>query len=678
MRKVSWISGLLGLLSSGAWALEMEVPETLPDEPFDIRAARFEYTNDTFYASGGVTGRFENVVMTADHLSGNPDSGDLHVEGDIHVERGKVIWDGSTLDYNYITDVGNFGPSTFNVDPILMSVGRIERVSTNEYLLHDATFTTCPKEGHPHYRIAVKDARLVDNKYLNAKGATFYVGNVPVFYFPFWRQTLGASVFTFKLGQSSEWGAYGMVRATIPLSAESESLTDLNIYTRRGVGLGQGFRWNSEESTGTASAFYLADQDPHAKYSDPEIGTDRYRLKLEEIYRFSDTHYVNTKWNYLSDPEVLKEYNRSEYRYYPQPENYASWVYGNRLGASEVFVNHRLNDFYNNTDRVEWLGDLYRMRLGNSPLYFQSANRMAYLEQVFSDTNLTDRIDSVRLDSANALYLPHRFGVVNVIPRAVLRGTYYSKSAVGTSDEFRGIYGAGMEVSMQAAKTLSEAGRWYGTGLRHTLEPYLDYSYAGSSVETNRLYQFDSLDALGDENRVRLGLRNLLQTKRGDRVVRLVDLDVYTHYLFDRNGSDADFDSLFVAARFPLTDRIVFDVDGELDWNAGAIPFLNSRFAYRRNDEILISLEHLYRAAENQSLWSPRVDLYPDERFSLFGYGRYDDRQGELEEIAIGGYVSRCCMRYGLGVHLYDDGEASLMFSIGLSAFPEASISSGL
>ena len=56
---------------------------------------------------------------------------------------------------------------------------------------------------------------------------------------------------------------------------------------------------------------------------------------------------------------------------------------------------------------------------------------------------------------------------------------------------------------------------------------------------------------------------------------------------------------------------------------------------------------------------------------------RYEDRTADFDEFAIGGYVNRCCMRYGLGYHLYDENEHTIMFSIGLSAFSEASISSG-
>ena len=678
MKKIGFIfAGLVFALGTANAQLEgVDVPKTIPDEPIDIAAGRMEYSNTTFYASGGVTGRFENVTFSADHLSGNPDTGELFIEGDIHFERGKILWDGSSLNYNYLTQEGNFGPSTLEMDPVLLSVGQIERVSTNEYLLSEATFTTCHKD-HPHYHVRVKEARLVDEKYLSAKGATFYIGKVPVFYLPFWKQTLSASVFTFRFGHGSEWGPYAKVRATLPLSAEMNSLTDVNIYTKRGIGLGQGFEWASPQSIGRVGAFYLADQDPHAKYDVDEIDAGRYRLNLEELYYVSDTHYVNTKWNYLSDPYVLKEFDRSEYRNSAQPENYASWVYGNRFLASEAFANYRMNSFYANTDRFELSGDLYRMRVGNSPIYFQSENSMAYLERVYSKTNLLDNVDSLRFDTANTFYMPKRVGFLNVIPRAGFRGTFYSKSAVDNGTEFRATPTAGMELSMQASKVLSDRARWYGTGLRHKIEPYVDYCYADASVETRRLYQFDAIDALGDENRSRIGLRNVLQTKRHNRISRLIDLDLYTFYLFDRNGASDDFDSLFVDARMPLTDRIVFDVDGEIDWNSGNVPFFNSRFSYRKNEDILLSIEHLYRRSEQQSLWTPRFDLYPDADLSLFGFARYDDKSGDIEEITLGGYGNRCCMRYGLGFHFYDDGEVSIMLSVGLSDFPEASISSG-
>ncbi|MEE9368768.1 MAG: hypothetical protein V3V05_07875, partial [Pontiella sp.] len=100
MPKASLICILLvwaGILSASG-ALDVDLPSEIPDEPFDIRAARVEYTNNTMIASGGVTGRFENVTVRADTISGSHETGDLHMEGNILFERDNVIWQGTELD----------------------------------------------------------------------------------------------------------------------------------------------------------------------------------------------------------------------------------------------------------------------------------------------------------------------------------------------------------------------------------------------------------------------------------------------------------------------------------------------------------------------------------------------------------------------------------------------------
>jgi len=668
-------AGLLwSLLLSVAGAVETGLPEGIPDEPVDIQAARLEYTNETIIASGGVTGRFENVVIRADRISGNPETGDLHIEGDILFERGNVLWHGSELDYNFIRQEGLFGPSALYFEPAFMSVDHVERVSTNEYLLRGATFTTCPEDS-PHIHARAKEARLVDEKYIKAKGVVFYVGKMPVFYVPYWRHKLREGIFTFKFGAGSEWGVYALTKATLPIMKNVDYIADINLYSKRGVGIGQGFSWDYPKAAGEFAAFYLKDEDPHARFDSPEIGDDRYRFKFEHLQNLADTHYLSTKWNYLSDPAILDEFFRSEYRRNAQPENYASWVYGNSHIGSESFVNKRLNDFYDNIDRIEYSADLYRTRLGNTPFYFQSENAIAHLERVYTNASPLAAFDSVRIDSANTLYLPQRYGFLNLVPRAGYRATYYSETAAG-GDELRQIPGAGIEASFHATKILSERERWYGKGLRHKIEPYADYIYEDSSISTNRLLQFDDIDELMDENKVQIGLRNVLQTRRDDRLARFIDLDLYTYYLVDRNDAEDDFEFLHIDARMPLTKRTMIDLEGTYDWYAGKIPEFNTRISHAR-DEILFSLEHFYEDGV-RSLWTPRIDLFPKANTSLEAYARYDDNDNDLEEFAVIAYRNFCCMRYGLGYHSYDDGEERIVFSIGLSAFPEARLSSGL
>jgi len=681
MRRARFAVGLAVALCSAAGASNFDLPPDDAAAPFDLRAARLEYTNETVYASGGVTGRFEKVRIQADQLSANPVTGDLHIEGNIQFERGKMLWQGEELDYNFIQQTGVFGPSALYFEPAYMSVDHVERVSTNEYLLRGATFSTCPLV-HPHVHAKAREVRLVDEKYVKAKGVTFYIGKVPVFYVPTWRHKLNEGVFSYKFGHSSEWGGYVHTKVTLPVTQSIDSITDVNLYGDRGIGLGQGFSWDGPPARGAAQAFYLNDSNPYGRYDTAldrkQIDRDRYRLKLEHIQSITEFNYINTKWNYLSDPVVLDEFLKSEYRYTAHPENFGSWVYGNGSIGSEVFTSTRLNDFYDNTDRVEYSADLYQKKLGKLPLYLQSENSVAHLNRGFAETNPDSDYSSVRIDSANTLYLPQRYGALNVVPRASYRATYYSKSAAvnGSGEEVRHIPGAGLEISVQATKVLSEQSRWYGQGLRHKVEPYADYSYESSSVSTNRLRPFDSIDRLDDANQVKIGLRNVLQTKREGRTSRFIDLDLYTYYLVERHGAPEKFSNLYFDARMPLSRHWMVDVTGMYNWYTGEIPAVNTRMAYHA-DDVVFSLEHLYRT-DDLSLWTPRLDLYPDAKISFETYARYDDRANDVEEIAVLGYMNWCCLRYGLGYHFYDDREQRIMLSVGLSAFPKARISSGL
>jgi hypothetical protein len=167
----------------------------------------------------------------------------------------------------------------------------------------------------------------------------------------------------------------------------------------------------------------------------------------------------------------------------------------------------------------------------------------------------------------------------------------------------------------------------------------------------------------------------VLQTRRDNRLARFIDLDLYSYYQGAQKGATDDFESLFLDARMPLTKRTMIDVEGEIDWNSGLVPFFDTRFSYDR-DDLILSLEHLYRDGADQSLWTPRIDINPEGKWSVESYARFEDKSSDLEEIALIGFINRCCMRFGVGYHFYDENEHSIMFSIGLSAFPQARISS--
>ena len=159
-----------------------------------------------------------------------------------------------------------------------------------------------------------------------------------------------------------------------------------------------------------------------------------------------------------------------------------------------------------------------------------------------------------RMDTAHRVTLPFKiWDVLSVVPRVGYRGTYWSDS--GDRDAaylkasgdglFRHIGEIGFTASARGSAWLSDS--W-----RHTVEPYLDYSYQAvdlSAGSRQRYYAFDSydrsidwLDQFGFEGRglpynwhgVRPGIRNTFQELTEGGLLRTVlDWDLYAAIPFE-------------------------------------------------------------------------------------------------------------------------------------------------
>ena len=217
----------------------------------------------------------------------------------------------------------------------------------------------------------------------------------------------------------------------------------------------------------------------------------------------------------------------------------------------------RLDKFY---ETVERLPDIkltgLRQQVGVTPVYYQSESSLGYLRRLFSDTNdpVQTNYSAMRADTVQQLSLPETFfGWLNVTPRASGRLTYYSDVEsvnAATNAQARGVFNTGVDFSTKASRVYPdvESSFWDVNGLRHILEPDVNYSYIPApSRRPSQLPQFDStlpslrllplefpdynsIDGIQQQNLLRLTLRNKLQTKRADRIEDLVNWAVYTDW----------------------------------------------------------------------------------------------------------------------------------------------------
>lgn len=684
---------------------------TTDDEAIEVMADRMEYQGDLMVAEGNVSIQQEGASLQADRVTVNPETGEITAAGNIVMLREGSRWEGRNLVYNYKTREGTFGESRLFFDPAYITAGSSERVSTNEFLMRDVTMTTC--EGtDPIVYAKADEVRVTDNgepgdPFIRAKNITFYIGPVPVFYTPVWQRHLGYRVFTYTLGTGGRLGGFFLGRAELHPTDWLESNTHFDLYTKRGVGVGQDFDWVTPNGSGYIKTYYIHDQDPHedddlTASERALIDSDRYRVKFGHREQLAEETYFATRLNWLSDPFVIEDFFSDEFQHEPNPENFAVLQHSSETYAIGLRVDRRLNDFYTTVERIpELTADWYRSQLGETPFYFESENSVGFYERLGAETNLPpvapiQDYRSARLDTYNRVFLPLRYNnVLNVIPYAGYRGTWYSETATGAGDaNWRNVFEAGVETAFKAYKPLSDKTSFFGEGLRHVVEPYVEYTWRSKpNLRPTDLYQFDgtpsaiygrsrwdefeNIDEFDKRNAVRFGLRNFLQTRRGDnRIVNLLDADIYTAYRFEPLPGQNEMAPLVADAELHLTDQ--FSVLGDLayDWHTHDLTPANARVRWVTDDLSEYTLGYRYRQPVdpqdpigNRSLLTASALLWPNSKwFYEFGV-RYDSRHEEWEDRRI--LINRRfdCIGMGLGLKVDEDDEFQFWMQLWLTAF---------
>ncbi len=668
-----------------AWPL----PERLNDDrdAIEVTADRMEYQGDLLIAEGHVALQQDGASMRADYVTVNHETGEVAARGDILMLRDDNLWEGQQLVYNYKTKVGSFGESDMYFEPVHVNSEEIERVSSNEYVMYNAQITTCSGD-KPIIYARAKEVRVFDQPhedggcFIKAKHVTFYVKGIPVLYTPRWQRHLGYRIFSFSVGVGGNLGAFVMGQAKLHPTDWLATTTRFDYYSRRGVGLGQNFDWKTKNGTGSFKAYHINDSSPFEQVEtvaeEALVDSSRYRVKLDHREQISADAYFITKVNYLSDRFVLEDFFDDEFRNNANPENYAVIQQATDEYAASLRTDKRLNDFYTTVDRLPELDfNWYRSRVAESPLYFQSDNGVAYMGMSFAKTNLPpvlrpDDYHSVRADTYNQMFLPMRIrDFFNVIPRAAYRGTWYSDTPSGESP-YRQIAELGTWTSVKAYKTLSEKSGFYGEGLRHIFEPYADFLYRYSSIEPGMLHQFDDVDTLDDENRVRFGLLNYLQSKRGaNRIANVLDADVFTTYNFEPAVGEEHFGPIEADIELRLTEKFSVMTDFEYDGYQGRFNDFNTRAQYTTDDRSEFALSHRFLEGE-RSLYTPSISLFPNDDWSYEFFAQYDASLGEWRERKLLVNHKFDCLGMGLGLNVDEDDEPMLWVQLWLTAFPDA------
>ena len=583
--------------SLAAWVVKSLASENGGVE-FDPDTSEFIATNDVIVTYGG-------AVLTANSVRVNTQTGEVIADGKVRIQQGEQVWASEHIRFNFKTHQMQAEQFRTGQAPFFSEGKGLSADITNHVYIGSDAMITSEDIGQPLVKLRAKTIKLIPGKKLEAHNATLYIGNVPVFYFPYYSRNLTehASHYTFLPGYRTSFGPFLLGTYTYWLSDELDGAVHLDYRGKRGPGVGPDFNYHlGQWGEGTFKYYYTHDRDPNIDELGVPIPENRQRLYFSYQANPATNLYAKALVRYESDPAMVRDFFEGEYRRNPQPD---SFVEVNKFWQNfslDALVQPRVNDFL---ETVERLPDIrltgFRQQLGATPLYYESESSAGYYRRAFAENAPTNgappglNYEAARADTYHQVLLPETFfGWLNVTPRVGGRFTYYSEASgpgATTDEQYRGVFNTGAEISFKASRLWPEVQNklFEVDGLRHIIEPSANYVFVPKpSATPNQLPAFDyelpslrllpiefpdynAIDSIDSQNVIRWGLHNKVQTKRDGQVSNLLNWDVYCDWRIEPRSDQTRFSDVYSDLNFKprswlaLESLVRYDTAGH-DW----------------------------------------------------------------------------------------------------------------
>ena len=624
-------------------------PQSLP---VVVNADQYEFDPNTGLGEGrgNVRIAYEDVTLRADAVQINVRTKDVKAWGHVFLKRGVFVWRGKQVS-------GNFDRRDFTVNDYAAETGvwyargkKGEHFPDGRVELDDVTLSTCEyvtaPEPHSHYSLSARRVLYYPDGRFKAYHTVYRIGRVPVFYVPVMygdTESGPDSSIEIRPGYGSDWGAYLLLGRRWRIGKDSSTKLMLHLRSKHGIAVGNETRISTPRTETEFLIYGMHDQDPPE--TEPgfnrrfDIENKRYRTRLYHREELTDRLSLRLNLDALSDIDMLEDWFEHEYDRFRQPSSFADLTYAGESVAFSLSARPRVNEFYSTVERLpEARFDVFRRELGLGGLYYQSQTQAARLRMKWRDFDkdrapgLTDPVDydAWRVDSLHFLYLPLslRDGI-QIVPRAGARVTYYNRSSdrpLSTGDlnnlfdvdnpdysssaqpivnydddggsrvRFSGELGVEAAVKYFGLWDSLKKPAWGIDGLRHVVQPYVNYTYVPDPSEDRRhLYFFDETDRLIEQNFVRIGVRQRLQTRRRRRIYELARVDTYADFHFHRErGYDRAGD---LGAKFEINPTEDLKLWGLLLADMGDPNLERGELSIQYGDpnRLLWTLSYLYR-----------------------------------------------------------------------------------
>jgi lipopolysaccharide export system protein LptA len=709
--------------------------ETPKNQPVEITS-----TGQTNYENGLATAR-DNVAIHigdtdiyADYAQYNSQKHEVLVEGHVRIYRDVSIYVGERAIYNIDTKQIRAVDMQTEYFPYFVSGEKVSSLSENAYLIENGNFTTHDAP-ISDFHLRARKVRVYENDHVVFQNVTFYVGKVPVFWFPYVYQSLN-DAFSFSVSPAflSSWGPSLLTQVTFPIRDNIKGRLRLDYRTRRGVAVGfdSDVEYGKDNNSSlNLKTYYLQDQNPllnRTAVPRGATGTGRYRVTVENRTNFTDDIYGIVDITKLSDAFLMEDFYHGEFRLDPVPDNVIALTKTNPFYTLTAIGRFQANSFFEQTERLpEVVLDVKRHALFGGPIFYEGESGIADLHRNFARGSGFEDYGALRLDTFHQLTYPNTyFGWLSVVPRAGIRETYYgetrdlgqtmfspssnplvpdfllpeptSSAEVDGGNVYRTVFNAGAEASFKMAREWEDVqSRALGLdGLRHIIQPFTNFSWVSNSgADPKEILQFDrfepstqlrpidfpqftSIDSIDRWTVWRVGVRNRLQTRRDDLTVSWLDLETYVDVNIDNPYDRTPYSNLFNRLRFTPLPWASLIINSQVPAFDKGFTEVNTNIVVQPMANLQLSMGHRYLNTNpffnNSSLFVLGGYYRVNDNWGFGLQEQYEATTGVLEQQRYSIYRDLTSWVASLGAVIRDNGgikEYGVLLTFTLKAFPK-------
>ena len=719
-RHTRFISTLLALLFIGAFSSAQDPQE----DGFELTAdgpVSFDQETNEIVATDGAKLRYGLYLLSADTIRYSNETGAATASGNVAFTQKDLRLIAETIYYdpanNYVR-VGEFraGNGRYYVEGSALEgdPNNFRFVGINFFPGEPGTFL---------FRAKADELSIIDQNIVKGKKLAFNLGNLPFLILPSISQPLDADANIFKIDAdySGHLGASIGGEFLIPVNDNLRLGANILPTSKRGILFGPAaqYDWGDLDSDTYANG-YLS-----TGYIDDDadlVGLDARGFAIDDKRSFAEWTHVQ-RWNsrasivanvhYWSDTEVTRDFHSYSVQ---DPDSYLEANYNFDDWQVSLFTRASPNDFQIYTERLPELKATLFPKQIHHGIYHNGYLSVAKLRGN-NPTSSTEQDESDRADAyygfdlykpiANGLSLSANIGArathyfeattftENVTPAnrqlIPITGDLSGTSSYFASEGTRAYGDLGLDLKMQAfAQSNFKSESWDIDGIRHIFEPVLSYrytpeldgddaiiSYIDRPTIANYLAPIDleerrDTDTLVEEHKVRLELRNRIQTKSDDAFARnLARFSLSMDYLIDDHNTGDSISDLYSDFELTPAPWMAFSLFSRYDTEGGDLEEINTQFTLQDEGywKVGIGNQFYRRLLEQYSIFG---EYSLSENLKLYGVAKYDRETKTFNEQRIGllqRAIENYAIKYEIVFYQGDRRESDFKIRIGIDLF---------